>query len=305
MGDAAAVPHHDRGRAPPPPPAQAPRVEPHRSSELKAPDWLDLFSRIGADVRRAVVPLSGTEAGRAALSVGAGGDTTVELDRAAEEIVFAELESLARRGEKFCVLSEEAGHRSFGSDYPLLLVDPVDGSLNAKQGVPLFGLMLAVLDGPTVGDAFAGLVLNLSTGEDWRAMRKQGAWRGGKPLIRLAVEDDHRIELLGLESTPRALKVAQPLVELASKIRILGSMALSIALTSAGGFDVFCAPIPVRVFDMAASLLLLKEAGGVATNLRGEPIDGLQCDLKTRSTLLCAPTRELHARALGILGQPS
>ena len=112
-------------------------------------------------MRRAVVPLSGTEAGGAQLSVGAGGDTTIELDRAAEEAVFAGLESLARIGEKFSVLSEEAGHRSFGSDYPLLLVDPVDGSLNAKQGVPLFGLMLAVLDGPTVGDAFAGLVLNL------------------------------------------------------------------------------------------------------------------------------------------------
>ena len=123
-------------------------------------------------------------------------------------------------------------------------------------------------------------------------------------LTRLAAEDDHRIELLGLESTPRALKVAQPLVERASKIRILGSMALSIALTSAGGFDVFCAPIPVRVFDMAASLLLLKEAGGVATNLQGEPLDGLQCDLKTRSSVLCAPTRKLHARALEILGQP-
>jgi myo-inositol-1(or 4)-monophosphatase len=256
-------------------------------------------------VRRVVEPLSGTEAGRAPLTVGAGGDTTVELDRAAEEVVFAELESLASRGEKFSVLSEEAGHRGFGSDYPLLLVDPVDGSLNAKQGVPLFGLMLAVLDGPTVGDAFAGLVLNLSTGEEWRAMRRQGAWRGGKPLVRLAGEDDDRIELLGLESTPRALKAAQPLVERASKIRILGSMALSIALTSTRGFDAFCAPIPVRVFDMAASLLLMKEAGGVATNLQGEPLDRLQCDLKTRSTLLCAPTRELHARALGILGQPS
>jgi myo-inositol-1(or 4)-monophosphatase len=254
-------------------------------------------------VRRAVVPLSGTEAGRAPLTVGAGGDTTVELDRAAEEVVFAELESLAKRGETFSVLSEEAGHRSFGSDYPLLLVDPVDGSLNAKQGVPLFGLMLAVLDGPTVGDTFAGMVLNLSTGEEWRATRKHGAWRGDARLTQLVAESDQGIELLGLESTPRALKVAQPLVERAGKIRILGSMALSIALTSAGGFDVFCAPIPVRVFDMAASLLLMKEAGGVATNLQGEPLDGLRCDLKTRSTLLCAPTPELHARALGILGQ--
>ncbi len=254
-------------------------------------------------MRRAVVPLAGTEAGRVSLSVGAGGDTTLELDRAAEDVVFAELAELAERGEKFSVLSEESGQRSFGADYPLILVDPVDGSLNAKQGVPLFGVMLAVLDGPTVGDAFAGIVLNLMTGEEWTAVRAQGARRSGKPLSRLASTSDHRIDLLGLESTPRALKAAQPLVERAGKIRILGSMAISIALTSAGGFDVFCAPIPVRVFDMAASLLILAEAGGVATNLMGEPIESLTCDLKTRSTLLCAPTRELHSRALDLLGQ--
>lgn len=250
-----------------------------------------------------MLPLTGTEAGRAPLSVGAGGDTTLELDRAAESVVLAELAGLNERGETFSVLSEEAGRRSFGADYPLVLVDPVDGSLNAKQGVPLFGLMLAVLDGPSLDDAFAGLVLNLSTDEVWTAIRRQGARRAGKPLAAMKRSHTGRIELLGLESTPRSLRVAQPLIERASKIRILGSMALSIALTSAGGFDVFCAPLPVRVFDMAASLLLLRETGGVATNLDGAPIGALSCDLETRSTLLCAPTRELHAEALRILGR--
>ena len=268
---------------------------------LSSDEWLELFSSIGAGVRGAVIPLSGTEDGRAPLSVGAGGDTTIELDRAAEAVVFAGLAAVADRGEKFSVLSEESGHRGFGADYPRVLVDPVDGSLNAKQGVPMFGLMLAVVDGPTLADAYAGLVLNLNTGEEWSAIRKRGAWRGGKPLTAMRRSNPGHIELLGLESTPRALHLAQPLVERAAKIRILGSMAISIALTSAGAFDVFCAPIPVRVFDMAASLLLLAETGGVATNLDGEEIGRLRCDLESRSTLLCAPTRELHAEALRLL----
>ena len=110
-----------------------------------------------------------------------------------------------------------------------------------------------------------------------------------------------RIELLGLESSPRNLKLAQGLVERVAKIRILGSMAISIALTSAGGFDVFCAPSPVRVFDMTASLLLMSENGGVATTIDGEPIAKKRCDLDSRSTLLCAPTPELHAEAMRIL----
>ena len=248
-----------------------------------------------------MVPLSGTERGREAIKVGAGGDTTVEVDRAAETVVFAELAVLVERGETFSVLSEEAGHRRFGSDYPLLLVDPVDGSLNAKQGVPLYGLMLAVLDGPTVDDVVAGLVLNLATGDEWSAIRGQGAWRDAKPVTALRREEPGRLELLGLESTPRALKLAQPLVERSGKIRILGSMAISIALTAAGAFDAFCAPLPVRVFDMAASLLVIGEAGGVATDLEARPLGALTCDLKTRSTLLCAPTRELHSEALRML----
>lgn len=251
-------------------------------------------------MRAAVLPLAGTVAGRVELSVGAGGDTTMELDRAAEAVVFAELEHLAEQGERFSVLSEEVGHRSFGAEYPLVLVDPVDGSLNAKQGLPLFGLMLAVLDGPAVADTYAGLVLNLNTGDEWTAIRKQGAWRAGKP-IQVLPRSHGRILLLGLESTPRALALAGPLVERSSKIRILGSMALALAHTASGGLDAFCAPIPVRMFDTAASLLLIRETGGAATDMDGKAIDGLLCTLDSRSTLLCAPSPELHVEALRIL----
>jgi myo-inositol-1(or 4)-monophosphatase len=247
------------------------------------------------------VPLAGTEAGRRAHQIGAGGDTTVEVDRVAEDVVFSELAALAEGGERFSVLSEEAGHRSFGAELPLVLVDPVDGSLNAKQGVPLYGLMLAVLDGPAVSDALAGLVMNLATGQSWAALRGQGAWRDTERLQVLQRSNPGRIELLGLESTPRALRAAQPLVERAAKIRILGSMALSMSLVASGGLDVFAAPMPVRVFDMAASLLLLREAGGVATTFEGLPLDDLRCDLSTRTTLLCAPSRQLHDEALRIL----
>jgi myo-inositol-1(or 4)-monophosphatase len=253
-------------------------------------------------VREAVLPLAGTEAGRVEFEIGAGGDRTMELDRAAEAVVFAELEAAAERGERFSILSEESGHRSLGADYPLVLVDPVDGSLNAKQGVPLFGIMLALLDGPTVDDTVAGCVVNLVTGESWTAIRKQGAWRAGKPLHVLPTRPSDRIQLLGLESSPRALAAARGLVEHSNKLRILGSMALSIALTAAGGFDAFCAPMPVRVFDMAASLLVLAETGGVASDLRGKPLRSLECRLETRTSLLCAPNPVLHAAALRALG---
>ncbi len=249
-------------------------------------------------MRDTVLPLAGTEAGRAELTIGAGGDRTMEVDRAAEAVVFGRLEAAADDGERFSVLSEEAGHRSFGADYPLVLVDPVDGSLNAKQGLPFFGIMLTLIDGPTVADTVVGCVVNLVTGESWTAIRKQGALRAGQPVEVQAPQDRGRIQLLGLESNPRSLAVARQLVERSGKVRILGSMALSISHTAAGAFDAFCAPVPMRVFDMTASLLILGETGGVATDIHGKSLAALTCTLETKTTLLCAPNRELHAVAL-------
>jgi myo-inositol-1(or 4)-monophosphatase len=256
-------------------------------------------------VRATVLPLAGTESGRAQLSIGAGGDRTMELDRAAEADVFTELEDLAARGETFAVLSEEAGHRKFGADYPLVLVDPVDGSLNAKQGVPFFGVMLALVDGPTIGDTVVGCVLNLINGESWTAIRKQGAKRGGEPIKVMRRQAPERLELIALESLPSALVGARGLIQRATKIRILGSMALAIAHTAAGSFDAFCAPVPVRVFDMAASLLIVAESGGVASDMKGGTLSALPCSLETRTSLVCAPTRELHATALRALSSDS
>jgi myo-inositol-1(or 4)-monophosphatase len=161
-------------------------------------------------------------------------------------------------------------------------------------------VMLAVLDGPTIGDALAGCVVNLINGEAWTAIRGQGAWRLGEP-IRNVPAADQSLELVALESTPRALDIARGLVQRSGKIRILGSMALAIAHTASGSFDAFCAPVPVRVFDMAASLLVLKEAGGVATDLKGRSLASQPAQLESRTSLVCARNPELHAIALRAL----
>jgi len=98
-------------------------------------------------VRETVLPLRAPSRASTAGDRARGGPHH-GADRAAEADVFAELEQLAAKGERFSVLSEEAGLRSFGADYPLVLVDPVDGSLNAKQGIPFFAVMPRWSDGP-------------------------------------------------------------------------------------------------------------------------------------------------------------
>jgi len=222
----------------------------------------------------------------------------VEVDRLAESIAVELLETEAERGARFSLLSEEIGRRSFGSEFPLILLDPIDGSLNAKQGIPVYAVMASLLDGPTVADVRAGYILNLVSGETWTAIRGVGAWRDGVRLVSLPTITPGRIELLGLESSTAALAGAANLVRQAGKLRILGSMALSIVHTASGGFDVFCSPINARVFDMTASALVLKEVGGVISDIRGESLDALPVGLDSRSTLLAAADPAAHALAL-------
>jgi myo-inositol-1(or 4)-monophosphatase len=246
--------------------------------------------------------LIGTEAGGVEIGTGAGGDRTVELDRLAEAVALEVLERTAAGGARFTVLSEELGYRSFGQEFPLVLIDPVDGSLNAKQGIQLFGAMLSLAEAGSVGSVRVGHVINLATGEAWDAISGQGALRNGQPLQRLEPTRTDRIEILGLESSPRSLARAQPLIERAGKVRILGSMALSIAYAAAGGLDVHFSPIRARLFDTTASLLMVRESGGVATDMDGNPLDDAPIDLQSRSTLLISADPRLHRLALDLLG---
>jgi myo-inositol-1(or 4)-monophosphatase len=225
----------------------------------------------------------------------------VEIDRLAEETALAAFAAAAERGLAFSVLSEEVGERSFGADFPLVVMDPIDGSLNAKQGIPCYAVMLSLLNGPTVADLRAGYVMNLVNGEEFSAVRGGGAQHRQQPLQPLPRREPGRLEVVALESSIGSLFEVAPLLKRAQKLRILGSMALSIAHTATGGFDVFCSPLRARVFDMTASLLVLEESGGVATDLGGGPLGGLEVGFGNRTTLLAGADPAAHALALEIL----
>ena len=226
----------------------------------------------------------------------------MEIDRRAEDAALEVFAGEAARGSRFSVLSEEIGRRSFGADFPLVVMDPIDGSLNAKQGVPCYGVMLSLLDGPAVADLRAGYLMNLVNGEEFSAVRGAGARHNGAPLRPLRGRAARgSFEVIALESSPRSLAAAEPLIRHSSKLRILGSMAISIAHAATGGFDLFCSPLNARVFDMTASLLVLTEAGGVATDLEGRSLDALEVGFDVRTTLLAALDRSAHEEALEIL----
>ena len=108
---------------------------------------------------------------------GEGGDLSLVIDRGAEDVVFALLDELHDAGHRFIAVSEERGEVDFGGGPVRVIIDPIDGSLNAKRDLPPHALSVAVADGPTMADVAFGYVFDFGTGQEWRAARGAGGAR--------------------------------------------------------------------------------------------------------------------------------
>ena len=220
-----------------------------------------------------------------------GGDETTAIDAAAETAVVHRLEQL---NEDFTLVSEELGERVFGGGMPWRVVlDPIDGSLNAKRDIPFFSLSLAVADGATMGDVVWGYVYDFGSGEEWTAERGGGAFLNGARLG--AVRPKDRIEILSFEGTTTAevADKAAAMVGTAYRLRIMGSLALSLCHLAAGRVDAVCSLKPARSVDIAAGQLLVRECGLAIDLFEDPPFEAAPLDLIGRSRVVAAGTTEL------------
>jgi myo-inositol-1(or 4)-monophosphatase len=232
---------------------------------------------------------------------GEGGDRTLVIDAAAEDAVFTELEGLHAAGARFTAVSEERGIVDFGDPGVLVVVDPIDGSLNAKRGLTHHALSIAVADGPTMADVAFGFVYDLGPREEWRAVRGGGAFLNDEPLDDPMPErrrSDGRLELVAVESAdPRWLAASSDaLVEVTARVRAMGSIAISLCQVAATRVDGMATLWKCRAVDAAAAQLVVRESGGVvAFTGDGEPL-GAPLDLEPRSPVVAARTPEALAQ---------
>jgi myo-inositol-1(or 4)-monophosphatase len=235
------------------------------------PDWLGA-ARAATEELRSVLVAAPTTAQRAREtgSRGEGGDCTLEIDAAAEAAVLRQLEALHSDGARFAAFSEERGRVDFGFDQAdpvLVVIDPLDGSKNAKRGLPHHALSLAVADGETMDDVVFGFVHDLGPDEEWVARRGEGALLDGLPLDPDAAERRVRgkLELLGIESAdPRWVREsADALAAVAHRLRAVGAIAVSLCQVAAARLDGMVTLRRCRAVDVAAGQLIVREAGGV------------------------------------------
>jgi myo-inositol-1(or 4)-monophosphatase len=233
------------------------------------PDWLGA-SRRAASALRSMLAERTTMAQRVIETGtrGEGGDKTLEIDALAEEAVLAELEALHAAGARFTVVSEERGTVDFDGDGVLVVVDPIDGSLNAKRGLPHHCVSIAVAEGPTMADVVFGFVQDFGPHEEWVATLGGGATLNGAPLDPGIRERrwaaDGKLELVGFESAdPRwVLESAEGLVQAAHRLRAIGTIAAALCQVAAGRFDGMLTLKGCRAVDAAAAQLIVREAGG-------------------------------------------
>jgi myo-inositol-1(or 4)-monophosphatase len=226
---------------------------------------------------------------------GEGGDRTLKIDAGAEDIVFAELQKLHDAGARFTAVSEERGVVDFGDPDQLVVIDPIDGSLNAKRGLAHFALSVAVADGPTMADVVFGFVQDFGPGEEWVAERGAGARLNGVALDRALPErrtSAGKLEVLGLESAdPRWVAHAiEALEEHAHRLRAIGAIAVSLCQVAGGRFDGMVSLRRCRAVDAAAAQLIVREAGAyVAFTTYDDPL-AAPLDLEPRSPVIAART---------------
>jgi myo-inositol-1(or 4)-monophosphatase len=195
-------------------------------------------------------------------------DFVTQVDREAEELIAETLTDLVPGSE---VVGEELSPDAPRRAQIVWVVDPLDGTTNYLHGYPQFAVSIGAL---VSGVLSVGVVHDVARDVAYRAARGQGAWSGERRLTVSSVDDPERA-LIGsgfpfrqLHDLDAYLRQFAAVTRAASGIRRAGSAALDLADVAAGRFDAFWEQA-LAPWDVAAGVLLVREAGGLVTTLDG------------------------------------
>ena len=241
-----------------------------------------LAIKTAESVSRKVKKASSTDFYKFGNTIGLGADGTVTkfIDKLAEDVALNVIE---KSKLKVNVLSEEAGFIDNDGKYTFVL-DPLDGTRNAYRGIPFYSVSIAV-GNKCISDVEYGIVKNIPTGDTYIAEKGVGAFLNSKRFCVPEIPDKELLSSLALGKNfdKVTMKFARK-----DKVRSLGSSSLEMCMVAIGALDYFIVGKEyLRVVDIAASTLILREAGGFVTNIYGEDLD-MSFNLEERTSVVAA-----------------
>jgi myo-inositol-1(or 4)-monophosphatase len=228
------------------------------------------------------------------VSVKGPGDFVSAADRRAETILVDALNK-ARPGYGFVL--EESGTLSGTDKSHTWIIDPLDGTTNFLHGLPIFAISIAL---ERENQLVAGLVHNPATGDIYAAEKGQGAFLNNRRL-RVAARQELSGALIGCgiphigkaKQHPQFMAELKSVMARASNLRRLGAVALDLCFVACGSYDGFWER-NLQAWDLAAGIVMIREAGGFVTDA-----DGGAAMLSKGS--ICAGNEAIHRGLLQLI----
>jgi len=226
------------------------------------------------EVRKNAKDLVGTTEGNTKMGPGAGGDVSRKIDLVAEKTV---IDVINQSSANPTIIGEECGTIK-GNDSGYIIMDAIDGTTNATRAIPFNCCSLAYSTDSTLSSVVDAAVIDIARGDLYYASKGKGAFLNGK---KITVRRQGNIQLDDIIAGINISGVSQnllhsisPIITKLNHIRIFGANALELCFFARGFLDVFMDfRDKIRPTDMAAAVLIAREAGGLVLNKKGTTLD--------------------------------
>jgi myo-inositol-1(or 4)-monophosphatase len=267
-------------------------------------DWLETLVQCKNNVKTHIRPhLKTLSEPQPDLGKGAGGDPMKLVDLVAEKAI---VEVLQQHEVSFTLVSEESGVKEFGETPKqcYVTVDPIDGTTNLVRGLPFYASSIAISDVPVLSAVYAGLVTDLFHDKTYTAFKGEGAYRDGEKIATSKMKFLEEA-VIGLDLNTYKVKEIAPqltkLIQRTKHIRHFGANALELCYVAEGLTDAFVdIRGKLRTTDVAAGMLILKEAGGTVTTPEGEALD-VKLDPKGKIKFVASGNMRIHEKILSLV----
>ena len=262
--------------------------------------WLELSDKISVNVEQAISDARCDPDLSSVTKMGADGTPTHKIDEIAEDCV---IKDLTDSGRSLVLISEEIGEIKIGDDDAevLMILDPLDGTSNATRNMPCYGISIALadltkksLDDVTLDDVEVAYVKNFPTGDVYSAVKDRGAFKNHEQITPISTVGKVRDATLCSYVYRAKSEKLSNLCSSVRRMRIMGSIAIEMCYVADGAYDAYLDINEiVRILDIAASQLIIKENGGIVTDYNGNPLSS-KLKLTEKTSIMATCTKGLH-----------